>query len=182
MDINTNIKKIVITSLMSALCFVGAYISIPVALPFGSAIIHFGNIFMIVAALVFGKVIGGLSAGIGMFLFDIFSGTFLMYAPGTFIVKFISGFICGKIAFSDRNFKNRYLFASIVGISINIILSPFNSIAVNMFSNNFQIVPLIMSAFGTFFISILNGIIAIVVALPISKIIIFALKNNNSKV
>lgn len=167
-----NIKIISIIGFMAALCYVATYISIPITLPFGKTMIHFGNIFMLVSGLVFGKVVGGLSGAIGMSLFDVFSGTFLIYAPGTFIIKFLSGYFCGKLARMDKfTEKKKFFIAAFLGICINIIMSPINSIIVKMFTNNFEIWPLIVSAFGDLAASILNGIIAVLLAIPISNII-----------
>ena len=46
--------------------------------------IHFGNIFCLTAALVLGGVRGSLAGGLGMGLFDLISGTYALYSPGTF--------------------------------------------------------------------------------------------------
>lgn len=94
------IRDIVIIGMMSALTFLGVYfLRIDFAIPGGRTMIHFGNAFCIISAILFGGVCGGLSGGIGMALFDLTSGNFVAYAPFTFILKFIVGFVCGKIAF-----------------------------------------------------------------------------------
>lgn len=173
--------KMIIIGLMSALCFIFTYFSISIPLPFGKTLIHFGNIFMLISALTFGPIVGGLSSAIGMSLFDLFSGTFVFYAPGTFIIKFLSGYVCGKTLekYTNNNMTNgKYLFSGLVGILLNILLSPVNAFIVKGALNNFEILPLITSVFGDFFVSFLNGIIAVLVSVPISLMLRKAIPKN----
>lgn len=85
--------KIIYIALFSALCFIGTMIFIP----FGASKVHLGNFFCILAGLLCGGFIGGLSGSIGMGLNDIVFG----YTPSTyirtFILKFLMGFIVGTL-------------------------------------------------------------------------------------
>lgn len=168
--VNNKIKNLVVTSMMASLCFLGSFISIKIPLPIGTTIIHFGNIFMLVSSILFGGIRGGLSSGIGMSLYDIFSGTFISYAPGTFIIKFLSGFICGKLCKKSiyNGNKKGVIVGCIIGILVNIIGSPINTIIIKMFANNFEIMPILISAVLDLGISIINGSIAVITAIPIA--------------
>ena len=79
-----------LTAVFSALSFVGTMINVP--MPSGG-MVHLGNFVMILAGLLCGGIVGGLSGSIGMGLYDIFAG----YNPSTYIRSFILKFIIGLI-------------------------------------------------------------------------------------
>ncbi len=119
-------ETIVLIGLFSAICYVALYIRIPIPSPVGNPFLHMGNMFVILAALLFNGVIGGISGSLGMGLFDIFNG-YEIYAPKTLILKFGIGFITGKVASKkdDHDAKSpvKWLFtASILLLVIGIIL------------------------------------------------------------
>ena len=99
MELNKNRKTIyyiILTAMFTALTFVGTYVSIPLGI---SSKIHLGNFVCIIAGLLCGGLIGGISGALGMGLNDIF-----LYGIGrkdiiirTFIVKFIVGFVAGVL-------------------------------------------------------------------------------------
>ena len=61
---NNKVKVIAIISIMAALSFVAcAYLSIKVT---DSLYVHFGNVFCVITALMFGGLEGGISGAIGM--------------------------------------------------------------------------------------------------------------------
>lgn len=87
------IKKMVLIAMLSALVFVASWLYIP----FGESRFHLGNIMCILAGLLFGPFIGGLSAGFGSMLFDL---TNPVYAPEfwiTFLTKFAMGYVAGAL-------------------------------------------------------------------------------------
>lgn len=90
-------RTIVLIGLFAAICYVSLYFMIPIPSPVGSPFLHMGNMFVILASLLFNGYIGGISGSIGMGLFDMMNG-FAAYAPKTFILKFGIGVITGKIA------------------------------------------------------------------------------------
>lgn len=87
------ILKIAYIAVFSALCFAGTSI----AIPFGASKVHLGNFFCILAGLLCGGLVGGLSGSIGMTLNDIIFGypydTFLR----TMITKFFMGLVVGSL-------------------------------------------------------------------------------------
>lgn len=177
-----SVYTIVLTALFTALCLIGATISIPIPLGIGMAKLHFGNVFMLIAALLLGSVKGGLASGVGMALSDIFSGTFAVYAPGTLIGKFISAFICGKIVYAKgRRAGNMKwnIIGVLAGILTNVILSSINSFAVNMLVNEGQFMPSLLSAFGNLGIGCLNAVVASIVALTLGVALVKIMKKTN---
>lgn len=90
-------RDIVSIGLFAALSFVALYIKIDIPSPVGKPFLHMGNMFTILAALLFGSVVGGASGSIGMGLWDILNG-YAQYAYKTFILKFGIGFFVGLVA------------------------------------------------------------------------------------
>lgn len=167
----TEIKSLVLTGLFAALCFVGATIQIVIPIGIGEPKLHLGNLFMLVGALVLGGVKGGLSSAIGMGLSDVFSGMYAVYAPGTIIGKFCAGFVCGKIAQKGDQTVKRYTFACIIGAIVNVLLSTANTIFVKAVINSGEIKPVAVAALGNIGVGIINAVIAVVLAVPITLLL-----------
>mgnify|MGYP000957593036 CR=1 FL=1 len=114
----TSTRTIVLIGLLAAICYVSLYFMIPIPSPVGSPFLHMGNMFVILASLLFNGYIGGISGSLGMGLFDLMNG-FAAYAPKTFILKLGIGIITGKIANSKndeetRNSPAKWIFASAI--------------------------------------------------------------------
>lgn len=160
------IYRIVTTGLMAALVFAGNFISIP--LPY-DARIHVGNSMCLLAALLFGGLSGGLSSGIGGFLYDMMNPLYITSAPFTFINKFAMGFTTGLLNRSGIKIKNelaKAYVAAIAGQIVYIILYLGKTFAKEMIKGN---------AFGTAMVmvgekalsSAVNAVIAILVSVPL---------------
>ncbi len=92
-----SIHTMVLIGLFSALCYVALLFKIPIPSPVGKPFLHMGNMFVILAALLFSGTIGGLSGSIGMGLFDLMNG-YASSVPKTFLLKFGIGAIVGIVA------------------------------------------------------------------------------------
>ncbi len=90
-------QRLVLIALFSAICYVTLFFKIPIPAPVGSPFLHMGNMFVILASLLFSGTIGGLSGSIGMGLFDMLNG-WASSAPKTIVLKFGIGFITGSVA------------------------------------------------------------------------------------
>ena len=93
--------NIVLIGLFAALSYVSLYFMIPVPSPVGKPFLHMGNMFVLLASLLFNGFIGGVSGSLGMGLFDVING-YAASSPKTFILKFGIGMITGKVA-SNKN-------------------------------------------------------------------------------
>lgn len=97
-----NNKTLIITqtALLAALCFVTfTFLQIKIPVPGGDATsIHFGNVFLVLAALLIGGFWGGMAGAIGMTLADIMDPIYIVVAPKTFILKLCIGIIVGIIS------------------------------------------------------------------------------------
>lgn len=90
---------VVVIGLMGAMVFVTtAFLKIQIPTPAGPTMFKIGNIFCLLAGLLFGGLRGGLAAGIGSALYDLTNPVFVYDAPWTFIRFFLIAFLCGLIA------------------------------------------------------------------------------------
>lgn len=80
----SKIKKLVIASMFSALCCISTLlVQIPTAT---QGYLHLGDALVLLCGWLLGPLWGGLAAGIGSMLADVFGG-FALYAPATFLIK-----------------------------------------------------------------------------------------------
>lgn len=119
-------KSMVLIGLFAAICYVSLFFKIPIPSPVGKPFLHMGNMFVILAALLFSGMIGGLSGSIGMGLFDMMNG-YASSVPKTVFLKFGIGIVVGSVAAKgDKDNQKSPLkwlaFASIVLILAGIIL------------------------------------------------------------
>lgn len=168
-DLSSHIKKIVVVSVMSSLVFLGTFLTRVELLLFGGHVmIHLGNMFCLVAAILFGPRCGALAGAIGMGLFDIISGRFIIYFPFMFALKYTMGYICGCIKIKNsKNLQTSKLnFRAIfIGLIINIIGSPLISffIKIVFYKLNVYIAILntVSSVVGVIINSVLSGFLAL---------------------
>lgn len=180
---------------MSALTFLGTYLlRIDFAIPGGRVMIHFGTTFCIISAILFGGMCGGLSGGIGMAMFDLSSGTFVAYAPFTFILKFVVGFVCGKIAsvpakittttdqnpqhttkygiYTGAKTSSKYTSVAIISaVLINVIGSPLINITIKVLIYGLEIQTALLTAWISFIAALINGVITTIICIPLAKFI-----------
>ncbi|MEG2769721.1 MAG: ECF transporter S component [Oscillospiraceae bacterium] len=92
------VKNICLIGMMSALVLIFTFIKIDIPTALGKTMLHFGNVMCLLSGLLFGPVVGGLSAGFGSMFFDLFDPIFAPECWVTFINKFAMGFIAGGIS------------------------------------------------------------------------------------
>ena len=91
-------RKIVFTALMAALVFVGSALRVRLPIAVGSTTsFHLGNIFCALSGLLLGPWRGGLAAGLGSAIFDMFDPIYISEAWLTFLMKAIYGLLPGLI-------------------------------------------------------------------------------------
>ncbi len=116
-----------IAAMFIALVFGATFI----AIPFGTSKIHLGNLACILAGMLCGPLVGGISGAVGMGLNDL-----IFYGPDTIlrtvVVKFLLGFFVGlffRVALRKATFLQYALFATSVlfyllfGLSLSIYLA-----------------------------------------------------------
>lgn len=182
-------KFIVYTALMAALCYAATYVHIKFSLggATSSTMIHLGSAAAFLAAMLLGGMSGGLAGGIGMGLFDLLNG-FPTTAPWTLVIKFLTGFIAGKIAFSHgkngENQKNNLLAClagggvSLVGYAVCDFVNTLIAFAGARGFGKAVTAGLIASGSGMVG-SILTTLLAVIIAVPLNDSIRKALKSSH---
>lgn len=174
MEQNRSLKRIITVGLMSALVFVGTYIHITIPTPLGPTMFHLGNVMCILSGLLFGPLVGGLSAGIGSAIFDLMDPNFAAEFWITFILKFVYGVVVGWIAFGGGHYgedRNRNIVAAVIGaLSYTTIYTVNNFIMLHFVLGNpmAAVFPVLAVKAG---VSLINAGIAVVCALIIKSAI-----------
>ncbi len=110
-------KDLVETALLTALVFVStAFINIKLPILSSGGLVHLGNVMLFTSALLFGKKKGAVSGALGMGLFDLTSG-WALWAPFTFVIRGLMGYIIGSIAYS-KNRNGESLIVNAIAIVI----------------------------------------------------------------
>lgn len=119
MKYTNNLKKLVSGALMAAIVFVFTIvIKVPVAITNGY--INIGDTAVLLCSYLVGGIYGALAAGIGSALADMSQG-YVIYAPATFIIKFMMVFVANF--FCNNVFKSKKsLSMAIAGIVSEIIM------------------------------------------------------------
>ena len=91
------LRSLVILGLMTAAVFASNYIQFVIPTPIGATRIHIANGICLLSALLMGGFKGGISAGLGSFLFDLTFPEYVATSWVTFIMKFLMALICGFV-------------------------------------------------------------------------------------
>lgn len=100
---NLTTKKIVLTALLAALTVAGSALRIKVPLDItGFSAFHLGNILCALSGTLLGPWLGGLAAGLGSAIYDMFDPVYISECWLTFLMKGAYGVAVGLIAWSDK--------------------------------------------------------------------------------
>jgi len=92
------VRNMALMGVLSAMIFaLTKFVSIPIPSPLGKTALQFGNVMCILSSLLFGPVIGALSAGIGNALVDLSDPAWAPEFWITFINKFAMAYVAGVI-------------------------------------------------------------------------------------
>ena len=112
-------KKLTINAMCIALTFVAtAFINIRLPIMANGGLVHLGNVPLFLSAILFGKKTGAVAGAFGMGLFDLLSG-WTAWAPFTFIIVGIMGYVVGSIA--EKKTTLWYSVAVLAALLIKII-------------------------------------------------------------
>lgn len=156
-----------IMSIFAAItCILTMTVTIPV--PATGGYINIGDLGVMLAGLIFGPIIGFMSGGVGSALADIFLG-FPIWAPATFVVKGLEGFVVGLIA-NPRIFHGKRTYKDILAVIAGGLLMVLGYFIVELLVFNFGMVASLSEVPGNFFQFIFGAIgsIILIVILRIS--------------
>ncbi len=98
------LRTLTLAAMLAALTFLATLIRIA---PNASSYFNLSEVVIFSGALLFGGAVGGLSGGIGAALADILNGFAIPWAPITFLIKGMEGWLVGTLA--RLPWKNRLL-------------------------------------------------------------------------
>jgi len=168
----SNTMFVAMVGVMGALVFAANYLYVPLPAVAGTTPrIHMGNIMCLLAGLTLGPIPGGIAAGVGSLFFDLTNPLYVSSAPFTLIFMFLMAFVCGQIAWGReaqaKSFK-RNIAAGVLGQLTYIILYLGKDLITNLFFNRVEIQTALVSLAQKGITSTINGIIAVVFAIPLS--------------
>lgn len=174
----TKSYKIAAVGVLSAMVFAANFISIPIG---DISRIHFGNVFCVLSGLLLGPVSGGLCAGFGGFFYDFFNPVYAAEAPITFCLKFALGFIAGAVAFSGKSRGD-----SKIKNTVGAVCGSLGYVALYLFKNFVKEYYFLRNPIETAAAklvikgssSLINGFIAVVVALILLPVFQKAMKTS----
>lgn len=92
-------KKLVLTGLLAALTVAGSAMRIKVPLDIsGFSAFHLGNIMCALSGILLGPWLGGLAAGLGSAIYDMFDPIYISECWITFLTKGAYGMVAGVVA------------------------------------------------------------------------------------
>ena len=106
MNISSRTYDMVVVALLTAITYVATLINFqpPISLQSGG-LIHFGNVMIVVSAIVFGKKKAAISGAFGMALFDL-TTQYVIWAPFTFVIRGAMGYTIGSVSHMRNNGSN----------------------------------------------------------------------------
>ena len=158
-------RDIVETALLIALVFIATrFINIRLPLASTGGLVHLGNTMLFIAAIVFGKRKGAIAGAFGMGLFDLLS-EWAIWAPFTFVVRGIMGYIIGKISWSN-NKKGNNVCTNIIAVIISGIWMLFGYYVTEMilYGNHIKAIASIPG-------NITQIIIGVIIGVPVAKLL-----------
>ncbi len=113
------IREITLIGIFSAITYVATSIHFFLPLASKGGLVHLGTPVIIITALLFGPRVGGLSAAIGMTIFDLVF--FPTWAPITFIARILMGYIIGILGYQQESLF-KMIGAVLAGSAVMIII------------------------------------------------------------
>ena len=175
-------RKIVFAAMMAALTAAGSALRITMPLSIaGTTSFHLGNIMCALSGILLGPGLGGLAAGMGSALYDVFNPAYIDEAWLTFIMKGIYGLAAGLVIRLSRKesvYFNSTLAALAGALSyavLYLIKSYYKAIWIQGVAANAAWIVVVDKLPATIFNGAVAAIFAPVLAITISK----ALKKNH---
>lgn len=174
-----SVYDMAVVGVMAAIIFALTYfVKIEFPTPAGPVMLKIANAFCLLAGILFGGLKGGLAAGFGSMLFDLFDPKYITDAPFTFIRFFLMAFICGIIVCSKTEKLNtiwKYIIGGAAGSLFSVLFYFVQSIVKQIILGQpfdialLNIIPK-MSA------SLINAALAVIISCLIAPVLKTALK------
>lgn len=167
-----NTKKIVLTGLMIALVFLVTYLPfLRIPSPI-KGYFNIGDSIIMIAAILLGRNCGFAAGALGSALADILGGYYI-FAPITFIVKGIEGFVVGSIAHDKKSGTKSsiWIIVAIVTGAVIMIAGYFigEATILKLFDNTFGLTAAITELPGNAIQGGASAIIAYIISMILIK-------------
>ena len=165
----TSIKTIDIVqiSLMAAITFIATQV---IHVPTFMGVLHLGDSMIFLSAILFGRKKSAVASAVGMCLFDLING-YILWAPFTFVIKGVMGYIAGTIAYrkdyNGNSFKNNIFAFVVAGIWMIAAYYLGGAIILTFISKEFALKQAFIVALKDIPTNILQVVGGIVLALPL---------------
>ena len=165
-----SIQKITLVGLFTALVFVGTMIKIDIPIVGGRTMVHLGNAVCIICGIFLGPIYGALAAGMGSFLFDLFSPIFITSAPFSFIFKFCLAYVSAKTYnLSKFKFMPKTIFSGIIGCLVYIFLHTSKLFIYNVYFLKLPLNIVYLIITKNLVVSLLNAFVSIFISVFLLK-------------
>ena len=175
-------RKIVFAALMAALTAAGSALRITMPLSIaGTTSFHLGNIMCALSGVLLGPWLGGLAAGLGSAIYDMFDPIFIQEAWLTFLMKGAYGLVAGLIARTGKEATSylRAMLGSLAGAVTYAVLYLIKSYYKAMWVQGVAAEAAWIVVVGKLPATIFNGAVAVIFAPILAIAISKALKKNH---
>ena len=158
---------IVQIGIMAAITFVATSV---IHVPTFMGVLHLGDSMIFLSAILFGRKKSAISSAVGMCLFDLLNG-YTLWAPFTFVIKGVMGYIAGTIAYrkdyNGNNFVNNVFAFVVAGIWMIAAYYLGGAIIMTFISKEFPLEQALILALKDIPTNILQVVGGIVLAIPL---------------
>lgn len=169
------LRKLCRAAVLAAAVFVTSGIRLVIPVGEGNTALHLGNVMCLLSGLVLGPVSGGLAAGVGSAVYDLTNPLYVASAPFTLAFKFLMAFVAGAVA--GRREDLRWNFAGCgLGSLTYTTLYVTKSFLSNLWFKELPLAAAWIAVVPKLAASVVNGLIAVVVAAPLAVWVSMALK------
>ena len=175
-------RKIVFIAMMAALTAAGSALRITMPLSIaGTTSFHLGNIMCALSGVLLGPWLGGLAAGLGSAIYDMFDPIFIQEAWLTFLMKGAYGLVAGLIARTGKKETTylRAMLGSLAGAVTYAVLYLIKSYYKAMWVQGVAAEAAWIVVAGKLPATIFNGAVAVIFAPILAIAISKALKKNH---
>lgn len=162
------VRNITLVGVLAACVFVlTKFVSIPIPSPLGKTALSLGNAMCVLAAVLFGPMVGGLSAGLGNALVDLSDPAWAPEFYITFINKFMMAYAAGAVMhyFRFGSEKVRVWLAGLAGAVTYAILYVAKNIISGVYIKGFTWqVSVIETLTVKLPVTLVNGVLAVICA------------------
>jgi len=158
---------IVQISLMAAITFIATSV---IHVPTFMGVLHLGDSMVFLSAILFGRKKSAIASAVGMCLFDLISG-YTLWAPFTFVIKGVMGYIAGTIAYrkdyNGNNLSNNIFAFVVAGIWMIVAYYLGGTVILTFISKEFAFKQALLISLKDIPTNILQVVAGIVLALPL---------------